>query len=86
MNDENLIPLNKRTKDEQRKIQSAGGVASGASRRAYKSLRQAAKVIFQGKRQRRYECGASPVRRSAGNEEKSYASGRQCKTSSVKVI
>ncbi len=32
MNDENLIPLNKRTKSEQREIQSKGGKASGVSR------------------------------------------------------
>ena len=32
MNDENLIPLNKRTKSEQREIQSKGGKASGISR------------------------------------------------------
>ncbi len=32
MNDENLIPLNQRTKSEQREIQSKGGKASGVSR------------------------------------------------------
>lgn len=36
---ENLIPLNKRTKDEQRNIQSAGGKASGESRRRTAALR-----------------------------------------------
>lgn len=46
-NEENLIPLNKRTKDEQREIARKGGIASGASRRAYKSLKQAAKVFFK---------------------------------------
>lgn len=46
-NEGNLIPLNKRTKEEQREIQSKGGIASGASRRAYKSLKQAAKVFFK---------------------------------------
>lgn len=34
----NLKPLNQRTKKEQRKIQSAGGIASGEARAAYKSL------------------------------------------------
>ena len=38
----NLIPLDRRTEDEQRKIQSMGGVASGAARRRRKALREAA--------------------------------------------
>ncbi len=46
-NEENLIPFNKRTEDEQREIARKGGIASGASRRAYKSLKQAAKVFFK---------------------------------------
>lgn len=33
MSHENLIPLNERTKEEQRKIQKKGGVASGKARR-----------------------------------------------------
>ena len=36
----NLIPLTQRTKDEQRKIRSAGGIASGVSRRHKKELRE----------------------------------------------
>lgn len=40
---ENLIPLNKRTKEEQRKIQSMGGKASGVKRNVKKSFREAAK-------------------------------------------
>ena len=36
---ENLIPLNKRTKDEQRNIQSAGGKKSGEVRRRKAVLR-----------------------------------------------
>ena len=36
---ENLIPLNKRTKDEQRSIQSAGGKKSGETRRRKAALR-----------------------------------------------
>lgn len=46
-NEENLIPLDKRTKSEQREIAKKGGIASGASRRAYKSLKQAAKAFFK---------------------------------------
>lgn len=41
-NEENLIPLNKRTKSEQREIQSSGGIASGASRRRRHSLKEVA--------------------------------------------
>ena len=44
MNDGNLIPMNERTKDEQREIARKGGVASGISRRAKKSLRAALSV------------------------------------------
>ena len=39
---EDLIPLNKRTKDEQKKIATAGGIASGAARRRKRSMREAA--------------------------------------------
>lgn len=38
---DNLIPLDRRAKDEQRKIQSKGGVASGIARRRRKALREA---------------------------------------------
>lgn len=36
---ENLIPINERTKDEQRKIRKKAGIASGAARRKKKELR-----------------------------------------------
>lgn len=36
----NLIPVNRRSKDEQKKIQSNGGKKSGESRRARKTLRE----------------------------------------------
>lgn len=39
-NNENLIPFGKRTESEQRKIQSAGGKASGAARRRKASMRE----------------------------------------------
>ena len=45
MNDENLIPLNKRTKNAQRKIQSMGGKASGKKRRMDKTCREVFSVI-----------------------------------------
>lgn len=46
-NEENLISLSERTTSEQREIARKGGIASGASRRAYKSLKQAAKAFFK---------------------------------------
>ena len=39
----NLIPFNQRTEEEQREIRSAGGVASGVSRRHKKELRELTK-------------------------------------------
>lgn len=42
----NLVPLNQRTKDEQRTIQSDGGKASGASRRRKRSLKEAADLFL----------------------------------------
>lgn len=47
MNDENLIPFSERTESEQREIAKKGGIASGTSRRAYRSLKQAAKAFFK---------------------------------------
>ena len=38
--EENLIPLNQRTKEEQRAIASAGGKASGEARRKRKTLKE----------------------------------------------
>ena len=43
---DNLIPLDRRAKDEQRKIQSKGGVASGIARRRRKALREALDVYL----------------------------------------
>lgn len=43
---ENLIPFNKRTEVEQRKIQSAGGKASGAARRKKADFRKALNAIL----------------------------------------
>lgn len=40
MNEQNLIPQNKRTKAEQREIAKKGGQASGESRRKKKSMRE----------------------------------------------
>lgn len=46
-NEENLISLSERTTSEQREIARKGGIASGEARRAYKSLKQAAKAFFK---------------------------------------
>lgn len=46
-NAENLIPMDKRSQSEARELGKKGGVASGVSRRAYKSLKQAAKAFFK---------------------------------------
>lgn len=45
-NEKNLKPLNERTKEEQRKIQSDGGKASGAARRRKRSLKEAADLYL----------------------------------------
>ena len=45
-NEKNLKPLNKRTKKEQRKIQSAGGKASGEVRRQRKTLKENMNLIL----------------------------------------
>lgn len=45
-NEKNLIPFDQRTEEEQRKIRSAGGIASGAARRRKKSMREAADLFL----------------------------------------
>jgi len=45
-NEKNLVPINQRPKSEQRKIQSAGGVASGAARRRKRALKEAADLYL----------------------------------------
>ena len=42
----NLVPLNKRTKEEQRTIQQDGGISSGISRRRKRSLKEAADLYL----------------------------------------
>ena len=42
----NLIPFSARTEDEQRKIRSMGGIASGVARRRRKALREAVDVCL----------------------------------------
>jgi hypothetical protein len=45
-NEKNLVPLNQRTKGEQRRIASAGGKASGEARRAKKTMREYADFLL----------------------------------------
>jgi hypothetical protein len=40
LNDKNLIPLNERTKSEQREIATQGGIASGKARREIKTIQK----------------------------------------------
>ena len=47
MNEQNLIPLNKRTKSEQRKIAQKGGIKSGEARREKKMLKQLVTEILE---------------------------------------
>ena len=43
---EDLIPFDKRTEDEQKKIAQKGGIASGVSRRRKRSLKEAADLYL----------------------------------------
>lgn len=45
-NEQNLRPLNERTKSEQRAIQSKGGKASGEARRERKRMQELARMIL----------------------------------------
>ena len=44
---DNLIPLNERTKEEQRAITSQGGIASGKARRRKKLLRECLEELLE---------------------------------------
>lgn len=45
-NEENLIPMNKRTKKEQREISKKGGKSSVSARRRKKSMRECAEIVL----------------------------------------
>ena len=47
VNDENLIPINQRTKSEQREIQKKGGLASDKRRRQQADLRRAFQTLLR---------------------------------------
>ncbi len=46
-NSKNLIPQNKRTKSEQRKIAKKGGIASGEARRRKKTLKEELLLLLE---------------------------------------
>lgn len=46
MAQKDLIPMSERTKEEQKKIASAGGKASAKSRRKKKTMREAAQLVL----------------------------------------
>ena len=46
---EDLIPLNRRTKEEQKRITSAGGIASGKSRRNKAKLKDCLDILMEKK-------------------------------------
>lgn len=47
MADENLIPFNERTEEEQRAIATQGGIASGVARRNKKMLRECLEMLLE---------------------------------------
>lgn len=46
-NVDNLVPQNKRTKSEQRKIAQKGGIASGKARKRKKQLKEIVKIFLE---------------------------------------
>lgn len=44
--EDNLIPMSERTKDEQRKIATMGGIASGEARRQRKKMKEQAELLL----------------------------------------
>lgn len=47
MNEENLIPFNERTEEEQRAIARQGGIASGKARRERKTLKEELLLLLE---------------------------------------
>ena len=45
--DKNLIPMNQRTKEEQREIARKGGIASGEARREKRDLKRALEMLLE---------------------------------------
>lgn len=47
MNEENLIPMSERTKEEQREIAKKGGIASGEARRRKKTFKEELIILLE---------------------------------------
>ena len=65
-NEQNLIPLNKRTKNEQREYQSKGGKKSGETRRQKKAMKETMKMLLNLDLP---ECETKDLYRSMGIED-----------------
>ena len=65
-NEQNLIPLNKRTKNEQREYQSKGGKKSGETRRQKKAMKETMKMLLNLDLP---ECETRDLYRSMGIED-----------------
>lgn len=48
-NEENLIPFNQRTEEEQRAIATMGGIASGKARREQRAMRELLEIALSAK-------------------------------------
>lgn len=72
-NEGNLIPFPQRTKSEQRKIQSMGGIASGESRRAKKTVKECLKMYSEMKVTSPEMKSALKASGIANTEEMTYA-------------
>lgn len=71
MNDENLIPINQRTKSEARAISSAGGKASGEARRRRKTLKEELLLMLEDEQIQRSVAAALIKEAIDGNASKS---------------
>ena len=68
-NEQNLIPLNERTKSEQRAIATAGGKASGKARRSKKLLRDCIDYLFEREDELVLDAEGNPM---SGAEQLAY--------------
>lgn len=72
MNDENLIPLNKRDPEEVAEITSAGGKASVKARRERKQLREELQIILEDGDMQKRVCTAL-VERALNGDPRAFA-------------
>lgn len=70
-NEQNLIPLNQRTKEEQREITSAGGKASGEARRRRKTLKEELLLMLEDEQIQQSVAAALIKEAIEGNASKS---------------